>query len=190
MKPAPPVTRIRDTGDSYQESPPCAIGRRSLCCSDMIGVAVFGAGAWGVNHVRAFARAKDAELVAVCDPSPESRARAHELAPRARLHTDAAEVLQAPDVDAIVVATPAMSHAVVARAALEAGKHVLVEKPLALSVREAASILAARRPHQVLMVGHLMLYHPAVDLLRTLIASGELGTIYYLYAVRVNLGRL
>jgi predicted dehydrogenase len=156
----------------------------------MIRLAVIGAGAWGVNHVRVFARAKEAELVAVCDPSASARARAQELAPRARLSEDPAEILAAADVDAVVVATPAVSHGALARAALEAGKHVLVEKPLALSIAEAEGILAARRPGQVLMVGHLMLYHPGVDLLRKLMTSGELGTIYYLYAVRVNLGRL
>jgi predicted dehydrogenase len=156
----------------------------------MIRMAIIGAGAWGINHVRTFARAKDAELVAVCDPSPDARSRAHELAPLARLLAEPRELLASPDVDALVIATPAPSHVALARAALEAGKHVLVEKPLALSIADAESILAARRPKQVLMVGHLMLYHPGVDLLRKLMASGELGTIYYIYAVRVNLGRL
>ena len=143
-----------------------------------------------MNHVRAFARARDAELVAVCDPNEEARARAQELAPGARLQTNAADVMAASDVDAVVIATPAVSHASLARAALLAGKHVLVEKPLALSTADAEGILAARGSHQVLMVGHLMLYHPAVDLLRKLMSSGDLGRIYYLYAVRVNLGRL
>jgi predicted dehydrogenase len=156
----------------------------------MIKVAVVGAGAWGINHVRAFARARDAELVAVCDPSEQARGRAHELAPRARLVADPAELVGSPDVDAVVIATPAASHAAHARAALEAGKHVLVEKPLALSIADAESILAARRPGKVLMVGHLMLYHPAVDLLRKMMSSGELGTVYYLDALRVNLGRI
>jgi predicted dehydrogenase len=153
-------------------------------------VAIIGAGSWGLNHVRAFARAREAEVVAVCDPSDEARTRALELAPRARMVRDAAEILAAPDVDAVVVATPAPSHPALARGALEAGKHVLVEKPLAMSIADAESVVAARRPGQVLMVGHLMLFHPAVELLRNLMASGELGTVYYLYAVRVNLGRI
>jgi predicted dehydrogenase len=157
----------------------------------VVRVAVIGAGAWGINHVRTFARLRAAELVAVCDPAEAARRRAGALAPRARLAARLSEVLAAADVDAVVIATPAARHADHVRAALRAGKHVLVEKPLALRVADAEAVVdAARTAGRILMVGHLMLYHPAVDRLRQLIGAGELGRVLYLYALRVNLGRL
>jgi predicted dehydrogenase len=154
-------------------------------------LAVVGVGAWGVNHVRAFARLKGVEVAAVCDSSPEARARALAIAPRARAESDLATVLGDPTIDAVVLATPAVAHAAQARQALAAGKHVLVEKPLALSAGDAESVVAAARAAgKVLLVGHLMLYSPAFDRLRQMVRAGDLGTVYYLYAQRVNLGRI
>lgn len=157
----------------------------------MVRVAVVGAGAWGINHVRAFARAKGCELVMVCDPSAQALARAQTLAPHSRQTGDLDEVVRAQDVDAVVLATPASDHARQASQILDAGKHVLVEKPLALSVADAEAVLRrARTAGRVLMVGHLMLYHPAVQRLAQMIGAGELGRVLYMYALRVNLGRL
>ena len=100
-------------------------------------------------------------------------------------------MLEAPDVDAVVLATPAITHADLACLALRAGKHVFVEKPVALDVAGAEAVAAAAAASgKTVMVGHLMLYHPAVERMRTLVAAGELGELYYLYATRVNLGRL
>jgi predicted dehydrogenase len=91
----------------------------------------------------------------------------------------------------VVLATPAKTHAEQARLALNAGKHVLVEKPLALSAADAHAVVAAAETHKrTLMVGHLMLYHPAVEHLKAMLDAGELGRVFYIYAVRVNLGRL
>jgi predicted dehydrogenase len=144
-----------------------------------------------MNHVRAMSRAKDADLVMVCDSSEGARARAATLAPRARLGHGFEEALAAADVDAVVLATPAKDHAEQARALLAAGKHVLVEKPLALTAADAEAVVAtAEAKARVLMVGHLMLFHPAVERLKAMIEGGELGRIYYIYAVRVNLGRV
>jgi predicted dehydrogenase len=155
-----------------------------------VRVAVAGAGYWGINHVRVFAGAAGAELVAVADPDPEARARAAELAPQARLRSSF-DALLADDIDAVIIATPAPTHAELALRALRAGVHVLVEKPLALSVADAEKVVAeAAARERVLLVGHLMLYHPAVERLGELLGSGELGELYYLYARRVNLGRL
>lgn len=113
------------------------------------------------------------------------------MAPRARTTTDLADVLAASDVDGLVLATPAATHADLAVRCLERAKHVLVEKPLALSVADAERVMrAAERAGTVVLVGHLMLYHPAVEQLRRLVASGELGDIFYLSSVRANLGRL
>jgi predicted dehydrogenase len=157
----------------------------------MIRVAVVGAGAWGINHVRAFSRTGGAELVMVADASAAARDRALAIAPGVRLAGDFGQVLTAPEVDAVVLATPAKHHAEQARLALNAGKHVLVEKPLALSVADAHAVVSAAETHKrILMVGHLMLYHPAVERLKAIIDSGELGRIFYMYAVRVNLGRV
>jgi len=156
-----------------------------------VKLAVVGVGAWGVNHVRAFARLKNVEVVSVCDGAPEARARALNIAPRARADADIAAVLGDPAIEAVVLATPAVTHARLAQEVLAAGKHVLVEKPLALSTADAEAVVrAAETSGKVLMVGHLMLFHPAVERLRRMVQAGELGTVYYLYAQRVNLGRV
>lgn len=157
----------------------------------MVEVAVCGAGTWGKNHVRNFASLKGAKLVAVCDPSAKALERARTIAPDARATTRYEDVLEAADVRAVVLATPAVDHARHAKAALEAGKDVLVEKPMALRARDAEELCEiAEARGRVLMVGHLMLYHPGTETLQALIRSGELGDIYYVYSVRVNLGTL
>lgn len=155
----------------------------------MVRVAVVGSGRWGINHVRAFARSPLGRVVSVCDPSEPARLRASSFAPGARLTARLEDVLAAPDVDAVVLATPAALHAAMAEAALAAGKHVLVEKPLALSTADAERVVdAAARAGKVLLAGHLMLFHPVVAHMKRVIDSGELGDVHYLYALRVNLG--
>ena len=155
----------------------------------MVRVAVVGAGAWGINHVRAMSRAKGAELVMVCDSCEAARTRAAGIAPEARLGQDLADALAAADVDAVVLATPAKDHAEQARMVLNANKHVLVEKPIALNAAAAHAVVsAAETRKRVLMVGHLMLFHPAVEKLKAMIDGGELGRVFYIYSVRVNLG--
>ena len=154
-------------------------------------IAVVGAGAWGRSHVRTFAAERGCELTWVCDPSAAALAAAHDLAPQARLSERFADVLAAADVDAVVLATPATLHAEQATRVLETGRAVLVEKPLALSVADAELVArAAARSGAALVVGHLMLYHPAVERLRELIDGGELGDLFYLTSTRANLGRL
>ena len=156
-----------------------------------VKIAVIGAGAWGINHVRAFARAKGAELVMVCDSSEEALARVKSIAPAAKLGRNLSEALSNADVEAVVLATPAPAHAEQAVAALAAGRHVLVEKPLALRVSDAELVVAAaKRAKKTLMVGHLMLYHPVVEKLKQMVDAGELGDLLYMYALRVNLGRV
>jgi len=156
-----------------------------------VRIAVAGAGYWGINHVRAFAAVPGAELVAVADPDAGARARAHKLAPGARVVSAIEALYEDPNVDAVVLATPARDHAAQALAALAAGKHVFVEKPMALRLDDAVLVTeAARARGRCYMVGHLMVYHPVVTQLRRLIADGTIGEIHYLYASRVNLGRL
>jgi predicted dehydrogenase len=157
----------------------------------VVRVAVVGAGAWGQNHVRVMSHTAGAELVVVCDASAVACERARALAPGVRTTADLAAVLTAPDVDAVVLATPAKDHAQQARAALNAGKHVLVEKPIALDAVDAHAVVTAAETHKrTLMVGHLMLFHPAVEHLKAMIDAGELGRIFYMSSMRVNLGRV
>lgn len=156
-----------------------------------VGIAVAGAGAWGINHVRALAAEPGCRLLRICDPDAAARERAAALAPHARVAADLDAALDDRAVDGIVLATPAATHAELAIRALAAGKHVLVEKPLALTVADAERVVAAAgRSGRRVVVGHLMVYHPALVQLRTLMRSGELGKVHYLQATRVNLGRV
>jgi predicted dehydrogenase len=157
----------------------------------MVRVAVVGAGYWGINHVRSFAQLPTAQLVAVCDPRKEALARAHKLAPDAVKIESYEELLTRADVDAVVLATPAGLHAAQVQAALHAGKHVFVEKPMALSPADAEAMTKlAHEKKLVTMIGHLMLYHPGYAKLRDIVTAGDLGELLYMYAIRVNLGKL
>ena len=157
----------------------------------VLRVAVIGAGAWGLNHVRVVASEPGSILVAVADPDPSVAERVRAIAPTAQTVRDPDQLLADASIDAVVLATPATTHAALARSALAAGKHVLVEKPLAMNLPDANAIAAAARNHgRVAMVGHLMVHHPAVVRLRELLHSGALGELHYLHSTRVNLGRI
>ncbi|MHC4561154.1 MAG: Gfo/Idh/MocA family protein [Planctomycetota bacterium] len=155
----------------------------------MIGVAAVGAGNWGKNLVRNFASLAGVELKYVCDVSEKIRKTMAGLHPQATVSSDVGEALADDAVDAVVVAVEAPLHFEIAAAALRADKHVYVEKPLTLSVAEAEHLveLAVER-NRKLMVGHLLEYHPAVNYMKDLLASGEAGDPLYLYFQRVNLG--
>jgi predicted dehydrogenase len=155
-----------------------------------IGVA--GLGYWGPNLARNFDSLPGCELAWCCDRTPEARDRAAAQFPGVRLAEDLDELLADPDLDAIVLATPVPSHADLAVKVLEAGKHCFVEKPLAQSVASAERAVAAElESGRILMVGHLLEYHPGVLKLKELADSGELGDeIYYIYGNRLNLGKL
>ncbi|MBS1120185.1 MAG: oxidoreductase domain protein [Deltaproteobacteria bacterium] len=152
---------------------------------------MIGAGAWGLNHVRVIAAEPRCELAAVVDPDLAAIDRVRALAPQASIYRDPEHAFADASIDAIVVATPAPTHAPLACGALAAGKHVLVEKPLALSLDEAREIeRAAGLSGKVVLVGHLMLFHPAVVRLRELVRSDALGRLHYVHSTRANLGRL
>lgn len=152
-------------------------------------IAVVGAGYWGANHVRNFHEL--GALAAVCDSSKSSLEKAAARFGVTRTERELETVLADPGIKGVVVATPAETHYQIARAALEAGKDVLVEKPLTLDVSEAEDLVSlASEREAVLMVGHLLEYHPAVIRLRELVSSGLLGDIRYIYSTRVNLGKV
>ncbi len=154
-------------------------------------IALVGTGDWGSNWLRLLARMPAVDLRWVCDRDEQRLQRARAVAPRARLTTDMAELVSDPEVQGVVVASSAPTHAPLALQALNAGKDVLVEKPMTLSLEDSLQLLgAAERGGRVLMAGHLLLYHPAVEKLRELVDQGELGEVYYLVAQRVNLGRV
>jgi predicted dehydrogenase len=156
-----------------------------------IRVGVLGAGSWGINHVRVLAAEPRCKVVVVAEPDESKRALIAELAPAARWTPSAEAAIRAPDVDAIVIATPAATHVELAIAAFEAGKHVLVEKPLARNVTDARRVVAAAaRAGTVGMVGHLMVFHPVVRRIRELLRAGSVGRPFYIHAMRVNLGRI
>lgn len=152
-------------------------------------VGVVGAGAWGRNHVRTVAGLAEAELAAVCDSDPKVRERVSRQYPAALVTGDVAALLDA--VDAVIVASPAATHAAVAKQAIAAGKPVLVEKPFALSVSDAEAVARAGTERGIpVLAGHLLVYHPAVERLRDMLQRGELGKVFYLYSLRVNLGQV
>lgn len=152
-------------------------------------IAVIGAGNWGRNHVRTVAGLADVDLSAVCDLDASRRERLASQYPATKVTADLAEALGAAD--AVIVATSAVSHADIASEALNRGLPTLVEKPFALSVERAEEVTRLSESRGVpLLVGHLLVFHPAVERLKTMIAGGELGELYYLYSLRVNLGQV
>jgi len=159
--------------------------------SDPVRVGLVGCGYWGPNLARNLHQIPHTELTACCDQNPEVLNRLRKLYPQATTTLDFRELLSDAGIEAVVIATPARTHFELARAALEAGKHFLVEKPLAMSSEEAESLIGlAKQQERVLMVGHIFEYHPAVREIKSLIENGELGELYYIYSTRVNLGRV
>ncbi len=149
---------------------------------------VIGYGYWGPHLARNLSRLPLGRVTHLADLSPARREAAHWDHPSARITESIEEVLNS-DVDAVVIATPIRTHYHLARAALERGKHVLVEKPLADSAARAEALAAlAIQQGRVLMVGHTFMYNPAVEELRRLVQSGALGRVYYVDAIRASLG--
>jgi len=152
-------------------------------------VAVVGSGYWGQNLVRNFNELN--ALAAVCDSDVARQQALAKQYPQCRIVGSYAEVLQDETIRAVAIATPAESHASLVKEALLAGKDVYVEKPLCLSVATGAELVAlAEKENRILMVGHLLWYHPAVLKLREMIENGELGRLQYIYSHRLNLGKI
>jgi predicted dehydrogenase len=155
----------------------------------VINLAVVGYGYWGPNLVRNAMERAELDLWGVCEMNPERVAKLHTRYPSVRATADFDEVLADPSVDAVAIATPPSTHYPLVKRALEAGKHVLVEKPLATSAVHAEELVEiAEREGLVLMPGHTFLYSAAVVKVRELIESGELGEVYFITSSRMNLG--
>ena len=153
-------------------------------------IGVVGAGAWGRNHIRTVAGLVDAELAAVCDTDAATRQRIARQYPAALVTEDIADLL-GKRVDAVIVASPAATHASLALRCIEAGKPCLIEKPFALRLRDAEAVAeAAERGKVPVLAGHLLVHHPVVEQLQALVQGGVLGQVYYLYGLRVNLGQV
>ncbi len=159
---------------------------------DSVTVAQVGIGAWGQNLLKSFVATPQCYLKVCCDQRSHILDQVQEQYSHSiHVTSDFEEVLKDATIEAVILATHPASHATLAIQALNAGKHVFVEKPLALSVEDGERMLeAARRNKKWLMVGHLLLYHPAVRKLKSYIDEGVLGDIHYLYSTRVNLGQI
>ena len=155
----------------------------------MIKVGVIGYGYWGPNVARNFNLAGVSEVVAIADKSEKSQRRAQEAFPHVRVVGDAQEILSSPEIDVVAVVTPEWTHFELAKAALNHGKHVFVEKPFTASVAQAEELieLAARKRLQI-MVDHTFLFTGAVRKIRQLVDEGTLGNLFYYDSMRVNLG--
>lgn len=157
----------------------------------IIRLAQVGCGYWGPNLLRNFSALPGCQMKYLVDSSAERRGFVAKTFPNTQPVVSIQEVLADAEIDGVIIATPADSHFALAKAALEAGKHVLVEKPLATRVAEVDELDAlARRKKLRVMVGHTFLYNNAVRHVRRLIESGELGTVRYIYSQRLNLGRI
>jgi predicted dehydrogenase len=157
--------------------------------NDMLRIGVVGLGYWGPNLVRVLHDLPDVEVAWLCDSRADALAKVSRRYPAPAVTSRLVDLLDDPDLDAIVLATPVSTHYKLAKTALASGKHVFVEKPLASSSAEALELIElAAETDLVLMPGHTFLYSPPVNLGRELIRSGELGEIYFISTSRVNLG--
>jgi len=155
----------------------------------MITIAVVGAGAWGKNHIRVFSEIPNVRLKYVCDQDPSQLHSLQKTFPQTKMVKELNPILQDPEVKGVVVASSALSHFPLTKEILMADKDVLVEKPMALNTKDAEEMLKlSEKRRRILMVGHLLIYHPVVDRLKEMVDSGELGRVYYIYTQRVNLG--
>jgi predicted dehydrogenase len=155
----------------------------------VLSVGLIGLGYWGPNHARVLSEMRETQLVAAADVSETATAFMHARYPSVRTTLDPHDVIEASDIDAVVVATPTSTHYSLTLAALESGKHVLCEKPLATSTTECDELIAAaERSGRVLSVGHTFIFNPAVRMMREFIDAGEVGQVLYCHTARTGLG--
>ncbi len=154
-------------------------------------LAIVGCGRWGINHIRTAYRIFGKNLKYVCDVNQESAKRVEDISPEICFVTSFETILNCPEVNAVIIATPAETHYQLAKRCLEANKNILIEKPITLfsyQGRELAQL--AKKKDLTLMVGHLLLYHPGIRKIKEIINNGELGKLQYIYSNRLNLGSI
>lgn len=158
----------------------------------MVNIAVVGVGRWGPNLVRNMSAQPSANIVTLCDLNTELAERvAAKFCPEAKVESDIAEIARDPNVDAVVLATPVVTHFELGRIVLKGGKHLLIEKPLAQTVEECEKLIELAEKHRcILMAGHTFEYNFVVRNVESRIASGELGEVRYIHGQRVNLGQI
>jgi predicted dehydrogenase len=157
----------------------------------MVKVGLIGCGAWGKNLLRNFANLPGCALLACCDESAKQVEKISPGYPGVEFTQDATEIIENPNLDAVVIVTPPASHFQLCKAAILADKDVFVEKPLVLNTKEGEELVElAEKKKKILMVGHIMEYHAATLKLKEYIDKGDLGRVYYLYSTRVNLGKV
>ena len=157
----------------------------------MIKIGLIGCGAWGKNLLRNFSNLPGCVLLSCCDENPKQIEKIRPNYPRVKFTQNHKEIIENPNLDALVISTPPASHFELCRKAILADKDVFVEKPLVLKVKEGEELVRlAEERKKILMVGHIMEYHAATLKLKEYIDKGELGKVYYLYSTRVNLGKV
>jgi len=155
----------------------------------MIGIAITGYGYWGPNLARNFTETEGAAMMMICESDPRRLGLAQKRFPALACSADFEEALRNPDVNAVAIATPVHTHYVLAKRAIKAGKHVLVEKPLTARVDHAEELVTlAEKNGVVLMVDHVFVYSPPVLKMKELVAQGKLGKLFFIDSVRINLG--
>ena len=155
----------------------------------LLRVGIIGYGYWGPNLVRNFFMTKESEVVAISDANPKRLEHAQRLHPHLSMSRDAAELVARPDIDAVAIVTPVSTHYDLAKAALQAGKHVLVTKPMTQTCAQGEELIAlAERQRRVILVDHTFIYSGPVRKIRELVDKSELGEVYYYDSTRVNLG--
>lgn len=157
----------------------------------MINCGLLGFGYWGPNIARSLGRLGNAKLVAICDLSKNKLKEAKILYPQAKVTNNPDEIIKDPDIDAIIIATPANTHFELAKKALKSGKHILIEKPITISSKEAFKLKNLNeKVKKIVMAGHTFEYNPTVLKMKKIIQSDNFGKVYYIYSTRVNLGQI
>ena len=152
-------------------------------------IAVIGAGYWGKNLIRNFNDL--GHLGAICDQDSQLLRKYQKQYPKIRCYQSVSEILQAPEINSVAIATPAITHGKIALQALMSGKHTFVEKPLCLNIEQGKKLReVSSKKNLILMVGHLLLYHPAFETLLEMVRKNKLGKLRYIYSTRTNLGKI
>ena len=157
--------------------------------NEKINIGVIGLGHWGPNHIRVFNNFHDTKVLAVSDINPECLRRAADLFPSIQIESDYKNILKCKDIHAVIIATPTSTHSQLTKEAILAGKHVLCEKPLCQSSKQASELIKLSKERKIiLMIGYIFLYNSGIKKIKTLLDEGDFGDIYYLSSTRTNLG--